>query len=249
MHESQLHYFPLPPIFYLIFAAALAGLFFLLQFGVLTYAYRRIGLSSNAAFFLLIASLLGSYVNIPVAQFPDEQVHANEVVDIFGEPYVVPVSVDWPGTVLAVNVGGAVIPALLSIYLLSHNQIWIVGLIATAVVAAVVYSLAQPVPGVGIAVPFFIPFLVTAAISLLLSREFAAPLAYVSGSLGTLLGADILNLGNIRGLGTPIASIGGAGTFDGVFLTGILAVLLAGIPFGSRRGAREPDGQGKPPAP
>ena len=30
-------------------------------------------------------------------------------------------------------------------------------------------------------------------------------------------------------LGAPVASIGGAGTFDGIFLTGILAVLLAGL--------------------
>ena len=40
-------------------------------------------------------------------------------------------------------------------------------------------------------------------------------------------GADLLNLDKIQGLGAPIASIGGAGTFDGVFLTGILAALLA----------------------
>jgi uncharacterized membrane protein len=31
----------------------------------------------------------------------------------------------------------------------------------------------------------------------------------------------------VHGLGAPVASIGGAGTFDGIFLTGILAVLLA----------------------
>ena len=64
------------------------------------------------------------------------------------------------------------------------------------------------------------------------SRRFAGPLAYVSGSLGTLIGADLLNLDKLHGLGAPIASIGGAGTFDGIFVTGILAVLLAG--FGTR---------------
>jgi uncharacterized membrane protein len=64
---------------------------------------------------------------------------------------------------------------------------------------------------------------------LLLSRRHAAPLAYISGSLGTLIGADLLNLGRVEGLGAPVASIGGAGTFDGIFLTGILAVLIASI--------------------
>jgi uncharacterized membrane protein len=47
--------------------------------------------------------------------------------------------------------------------------------------------------------------------------------------MGTLIGADLLNLAKIGTLGAPVASIGGAGTFDGIFLTGILAVLLAGI--------------------
>ena len=64
---------------------------------------------------------------------------------------------------------------------------------------------------------------------MILSREDSAPLAYIAGSLGTLIGADLTNLDKVRGLGAPIASIGGAGTFDGIFLTGILAVLLAGL--------------------
>jgi uncharacterized membrane protein len=111
------------------------------------------------------------------------------------------------------------------------------GAIATAIVAAVVHSLAHLVPGVGIAVPIFAPPLVAAAAALLMSRQLAAPLAYVSGSLGTLIGADLLNLGKLAGLETPIASIGGAGTFDGVFLTGIIAVLLAGLGAGKPRAA------------
>jgi uncharacterized membrane protein len=85
------------------------------------------------------------------------------------------------------------------------------------------------VPGLGIAVPVFLPALVTAVVALLLSRRDAAPLAYIAGSMGTLIGADLTNLDKVRGLGAPVASIGGAGTFDGIFLTGILAVLLASI--------------------
>jgi uncharacterized membrane protein len=149
--------------------------------------------------------------------------------------YVVPVVVDWPGTVIAVNVGGALIPGLMSIYLLVKNRLWGVGLLATACVTALCHFLADPVPGVGIALPVFVPALATAVVALLLSRAHAAPLAYVSGSLGTLIGADLLNLDKLQGLGAPIASIGGAGTFDGVFLIGIVAVLIAGI---SRRADR-----------
>jgi uncharacterized membrane protein len=53
-----------------------------------------------------------------------------------------------------------------------------------------------------------------------------------------LIGADLMHLGAVEGLGAAVASIGGAGTFDGVFLAGIAAVLLSGL--GARReiGAR-----------
>jgi uncharacterized membrane protein len=89
--------------------------------------------------------------------------------------------------------------------------------------------LAYPVRGIGIAVPLYVPPLAAAATGLLLSRRYAAPLAYIAGTLGTLIGADLLNLGKIQGLGAPVASIGGAGTFDGIFLTGILSVLLTSL--------------------
>jgi uncharacterized membrane protein len=98
-----------------------------------------------------------------------------------------------------------------------------------AVVSLACYLLAEPVPGLGIAIPVFYPPVIAAIVALLLSRQYAAPLAYACGSLGTLIGADLMNLGSIRGLGAPVMSIGGAGTFDGIFVTGLIAVLLAGI--------------------
>jgi uncharacterized membrane protein len=67
----------------------------------------------------------------------------------------------------------------------------------------------------------YVPVVVTAIVAILLSREDCAPLAYIAGSLGTLIGADLTNLDKVRGLGAPVASIGGAGTFDGIFLTGM----------------------------
>src|SRR5207247_4936336 len=102
-------------------------------------------------------------------------------------------------------------------------------LLGVAIVTAVVHWMAHPVEGVGIAVPIFIPPIVAASVALLLARPSAPSLAYICGSLGTLIGADLLNLDKIQGLGAPIASIGGAGTFDGIFLIGILAVLIASI--------------------
>ncbi|MCW8828861.1 MAG: DUF1614 domain-containing protein, partial [Gammaproteobacteria bacterium] len=63
--------------------------------------------------------------------------------------------------------------------------------------------------------------------AVLIAPEASAPLAYISGTLGVLIGADLLRLKDIRTMGAPFASIGGAGTFDGIFITGIVAVLLA----------------------
>ena len=122
-----------------------------------------------------------------------------------------------------------VIPAVMSTYLMLRYQLWLRATVATVVIAAIVHASATPVAGMGIAVPVFVPVVATAILALLLSREYAAPLAYIGGSMGTLLGADLLNLDKIGSLGAPIASIGGAGTFDGIFLTGILAVLIAGV--------------------
>ena len=100
-------------------------------------------------------------------------------------------------------------------------------LLGIAIVAVIVHSLARVVPGVGIAVPMFIPPLAAAAVSLLLAFRGAPPVAYVAGSMGALIGADLWNLYRLGELGAPVVSIGGAGTFDGVFLTGLVAGLLA----------------------
>jgi len=165
----------------------------------------------------------------PVARLPGEQIVSGREVWYFGMHYVIPEVISRPGTVIAVNAGGAVIPGLLSICLYVRNRLWISAIIATVAVAGVCHWLARPVPGLGIAFLVFVPPLSAAAIALLLSRRQAAPLAYISGSLGTLIGADLLNLDRVQGLGAPVASIGGAGTFDGIFMTGILAVLIASI--------------------
>jgi uncharacterized membrane protein len=224
MQLGQMHYLPLTPGFF----AILVFLFlFVIALRSVRYAFESLGVSSGTAMFPLFASLVGSIFNIPIAELPPERIMSDQVVDFFGMRYAVPVVSHWPGTVIAVNVGGAVISTVMSLYLLAKLNLWSKGLIAVA--SLVIHRLANPVPGIGIAVPIFMPAAVTAIVALVLSRDFAAPLAYIGGGLGTLIGADITNLDKVRGLGAPVASIGGAGTFDGIFLTGILAVLLASV--------------------
>jgi uncharacterized membrane protein len=226
---SHMHYLPLAPGLLSILAAAWLLLAALIQIGILRYAYVRLGVGPGAVLLLLLGSLIGSYFNIPVAELPGRQMVERQVVDIFGMRYGMPVVVDWPGTVIAVNVGGALIPGIMSIWLLTKNDLWTQGIIATAIVAAVVHSMAQPVRGFGITMPVFVPGITSGIVAIIFSRRNAAALAYVAGSMGTLIGADLLNLNAIQRMGAPVASIGGAGTFDGIFIVGILAVLIASL--------------------
>src|ERR1700761_4045724 len=227
--NSGVHYLPMTPGLFSILVVLFAALVILVQLRILRYAYMRLGVGPGVALLLLLGSLIGSYFNIPVAALPGNHVRSGEVVEFFGMRYVVPLVVQSPGTIIAVNVGGAVIPTLMSTYLVIRYQLWLKAMIATVVIAFIIHMMATPVRGIGIAVPVFAPVVSTAILAFILSREYAAPLAYIGGSMGTLIGADLSNLDKINGLGAPIASIGGAGTFDGIFLTGILAVLLAGI--------------------
>ncbi len=232
-----MHYFPIALPFLLLLALLVVCLIIIIEVGILRYAYERIGVGRRHMFALLVLSFLGSYVNIPLFHLPPHKVASGELVNFFGMLYVVPVVTNWPGTIVAVNLGGAVIPTFLSIYLMAKNRLFGQALVGVAIVTFFVHLMAYPVQGVGIAIPVFVPPLIAAVIALLISRRFAPPLAYIAGSLGTLLGADVLNLGKLQAVGAPVASIGGAGTFDGIFLTGILSVLMASLVTPRRRPA------------
>ena len=237
MQFSHPHYLPLTLPFFALLVGLFVFLLAMLQVGALRYAYMRIGLSGGWAMVVLLGSLVGSYFNIPVIELPERHIISGDEVNFFGMRYVIPVVVDWPGTLVAINVGGALIPGLMSLYLFIRYRLWVRGLLAIACVAVLCNQIAHPVRGLGIAMPVFVPAIASAIVAVLLSPRRAAALAYIGGSLGTLVGADLVNLGKIQGLGAPVASIGGAGTFDGIFLTGVLAVLLASFPGETRRRA------------
>ncbi len=221
-------FFPLALVFAL--ALFLLGLFVLalVQVGLIGAAFAKLGLPPQAVPLVLLGSLLGSGINIPVRriQAPARPVQLDLLALGFRFRFpAVPVRQE---TVLAVNLGGAVIPTLVSLYLLGRAGSPWGYLAATAAVTWVVHRFARPVPGFGIAVPLLVPPAAAAIAALLFSPAEAGPAAYVAGTLGCLLGADLLNLPKIARLGAPVASIGGAGTFDGVFLSGVIAVFLAG---------------------
>jgi len=219
-----------PLIFFLMMAFFLVALIMLpfLMVGLIGEAFLRLGISPSLMFWLLILTLVGSLVNIPIYRFENRGLVGEQVVSYFGMRYRVPRLDRGHATILAVNVGGALIPVALSVYLISQINFGLSLPILLAVVTVVVNRLARPVRGMGIGVPGLAPPLVAAlGAYLLCPMEPRAPCAYIASTMGILIGADLLNLGQIRQLGAPVASIGGAGTFDAIFLSGIIAVLLS----------------------
>src|SRR5579872_5301126 len=118
MQISPFNYLPLAAPFFIALAVVVVAVIALVEVRVLSYAYERIGIDRRYVFMILVGALVGSYINIPVARLPAEQVISDQVISFFGMKYVVPVVHDWPGTVIALNVGGAIIPTVLSLYLL-----------------------------------------------------------------------------------------------------------------------------------
>ncbi len=221
---------PFLALYAIVFFFVLAFFFILVEIHVINYAFVSLGLPPELAFTALLVSLIGSYLNIPITRVAAGQPHPTAIVRSFGVRYRVPTRYVTGSTILAVNVGGAVVPVLISIYLLMQMPTIVVpSLIGVAIVTAIVHRFAMPVPGMGIATPMLIPPIVAALCGYFLgsSEHHRDAVAFISGVIGTLIGADLLNLRNLRDLGAPVASIGGAGTFDGIFLTGIVAVLLA----------------------
>jgi uncharacterized membrane protein len=221
---------PFLAFYAIVFFFVLAFLFILLEIHVINYAFVSLGLPPEFAFTALLVSLIGSYINIPITRVAGGQPHPAEVVRSFGIRYRVPTRYVTDSTIIAVNVGGAIVPVFISIYLLMQMPAIVVpALIGVMIVTAIVHRFAMPVPGMGIATPMLIPPIVAALCGYFLgsSQHHRDAVAFISGVIGTLIGADLLNLRKLRDLGAPVASIGGAGTFDGIFLTGIVAVLLA----------------------
>lgn len=209
---------------FILLLILLPVLLFLFFFQIITISFAKLGVPPEAAAVLLILSLAGSMINIPLSR---RQTSLEETESRFSLPFIFYTPPKVRKQTLAINVGGAVIPVCFSIYLLMTRAPLGPTLIATAVVAGVAKMLARPRPGTGITLPLFVPPLVSVGLSLLLAPDNSAPVAYICGTMGTLIGADLLNFRSFEKLGGQVLSIGGAGVFDGIFLVGIAAALLA----------------------
>jgi uncharacterized membrane protein len=218
------------PLFLFLLLLVLLPLFFV---EVLTTALLKLRLTPETAFLLLMGIVMGSVVNLPVKRLVRREEVVMHPLAVFGLREM------WPRlqrirheTVIAVNVGGCLIPSGLAAFETIHvvKQGWSPAMalaLGVMVNIAVCYKLAKPVKGVGIAMPGLIPPVIAALCAVILAPEERAPVAFVSGVLGPLVGADLFHLRDIPRIATGMASIGGAGTFDGIVLSGIVAAYLA----------------------
>lgn len=205
-----------------------ATLFVFIQVGVVTVAFEKLGLSQSSAMLLLITSLIGSGVNLPLFTVDATREPDPRWADRLRWMAALYRNLDPRKVLIAMNVGGGIIPLAFSVYLLNHNPLPALTVLgAVGIQSGICYAFSRPIAGVGVGMPILIAPISAAVIAVTLAPDNSAPLAYICGTLGVLVGADVLRLRDVRGLGSPLASIGGAGTFDGVFITGLVAVLLA----------------------
>jgi uncharacterized membrane protein len=208
--------------------------FIMLDF--LEQALKNLHLPGPMATLIIFGLIFGSMINLPLYRVNRES--KQPVMRGYMVPGLgwVPLSRAEQQTVVAVNVGGCLIPVALAIYEARHvaqepRAAWAM-LAAVLVNIGLCFWLARPIRGVGIAIPAFLPPLAAIGMTWLLLgnepiQELRAPVAFVAGVAGPLIGADLLNLRQFERLHTGIISIGGAGTFDGIVISGIVAAFFA----------------------
>ncbi|WP_339673289.1 DUF1614 domain-containing protein [uncultured Gimesia sp.] len=209
-------------------------------------ALRNLHLSPQAAILVLIGMIFGSLINFPISRFPlDREVNVPVFESLAGMQLMPKMQRLRQEAIIAVNLGGCVIPVLLAIWL-SRFIIGggitpvLVTLVGIALNTVVCYRTPRLVPGMGIAMPVFIPPLVAVIATILGFGIFGpmtgnadmnyqalyAPIAFVIGISGPLIGADLLHWNDFKKLDSPSISIGGAGTWDGIVLSGMIAALI-----------------------
>jgi len=222
----RFHHYKIDLILFIVLFVVLGFIFV----GLIGGALKEIGFSWNVAMLILLGSLFGSWMNIPIKKVStSRETVTQQYVEFFGIVFRVPARTRAKApTTVAINVGGALIPIIISIYLFFKVPPLIqFALVPIILVSAIMYLVARPVKGLGIAAPALVAPLAAAGLAILIAQPYAPYVAFVSGVLGTLIGADIAHLKDVFMSGPKIAAIGGAGTFDGIFLSGILAAILA----------------------
>jgi uncharacterized membrane protein len=219
-------YLPVTLLLFLLFLLLFPFIWFAIALDVVEVAVAKLGFSPNVAFILFTAVILGSAINIPLYERTSRVSIIPDFADLWMSRFWgIPLRNVEQKTIVALNVGGGLIPTLLAIYEFTRSDPF-ANLAVTAVVTVVSYFSAQVVPGIGIQMNPLIAPLTASLTALLIVGNGAAPVAFAGGVLGTLIGADLLHLREIERMTAGVLSIGGAGVFDGIAMCGLFALLL-----------------------
>lgn len=186
------------------------GMIVLLVVGVLVYfgiAQRildRMRLTDKQALLFIAAIVVGSFVDIPLMSSPVE---------------------------VSINVGGALLPVLLSLWLIAkadETAERVRAILAAVLVAAAVWLGSRYLPYEPENMfldPKLLYGLSAGLIAYLAGRSRRS--AFIGGVLGIVL-SDIVHMITLMNAGIPgRTDIGGAGAFDVVIIAGIVAVMIA----------------------
>lgn len=206
----------------------------LIYLGLAQRALDRMKLSDRGALAVIAAIIVGSLINIPVPFTPFNT---------------------------SVNVGGALVPVGLAIYLLvkaGTSKEWGRAIAGAAVTAVAVYgigsllnsgSTVEPAGRYAFLDAIYLYPLVGGVVAYIFGRSRRA--AFISATLGVLL-VDVFHYYWLLRNGAPAnyqVAVGGGGAFDTIILAGIVAILLTeliGESFERLRGG--PAAQGRPSA-
>ena len=170
--------------------------------------------------------ILGSVINIPLYKVESITPMLPDFRDLWLQQFWgIPLHKVRRTTIVALNVGGGLIPVLLAIYEFTRSNPLAIFLV-TLIVTTVSYYSAQIVPGIGIQMNALVAPLTAAISAILIAEPISSSVAFAGGILGTVIGADLLHLKEIENMGAGVVSIGGAGVFDGIALCGLLSLLL-----------------------
>lgn len=219
-------YLPVTLLLFLLLLLLLPFVWFVLAVDVVELAVAKLGFSPDVAFLLLVAVLLGSTINIPLYERVSEVSPLDELTERWlAQFWGIPWQRIERKTIIALNLGGGLIPIGLALYELTRTNIVAV-LGVTAVVALVSYWSSHVVPGIGIQMNPLVGPLAASLTAVIVAGEAAPPIAFAGGVLGVLIGADLLHLPKVQRMTSGVLSIGGAGVFDGIALCGLFALLL-----------------------
>ena len=219
-------YLPVTLLLFLLFVLLLPFIWFIITLDVVELAVTKLGFSANAALLLFVLIILGSTVNIRLYERVSNVSMVPDFAELWSERFRgIPLNKIEQKTIVALNVGGGLIPTLLAIYEFTRTNPGAI-LVVTAIVTFVSYFSAQVVPGIGIQMNALVAPLTASLTALLIVGNQAPPVAFAGGVLGTLIGADLLHLREIERMSPGVLSIGGAGVFDGIAMCGLFALLL-----------------------